>query len=326
MINFLSCDWGTTSFRLRLIETESQATRAEVLSNRGIAAMHQDWLSQGLPENERFDFYLGFLKVQIHELKKKCNHSLKATPLLISGMASSSIGMMALDYLPMPFHCDAANIRTKLIGPSESFPNPLILISGAKTVNDVMRGEETLLIGCDTDSTIPEQYFIFPGTHSKHILVRNGIAVDLKTFMTGEIFELLARNSILSASLPENIQVDAARNSLHFDNGIKKGRYSNLLNAVFQVRTNQLLKQLTRDENYLYLSGLLIGYELSALKNSAADPVVLVCGANLKEYYQAALIGSGFKLQIVDADEALIRGQSRIAAQILNQSFSHHKP
>ncbi len=62
MINFLSCDWGTTSFRLRLINTESQATQTEVLSNRGIAAMHQDWLNQGLPENERFDFYLVFLR------------------------------------------------------------------------------------------------------------------------------------------------------------------------------------------------------------------------------------------------------------------------
>jgi 2-dehydro-3-deoxygalactonokinase len=325
MINFLSCDWGTTSFRLRLIDAQSQATRAEVLSSQGIAATHQDWLKQGLPENERLDYYRLFLRTQMHKLEKKWNHSLNAMPLLISGMASSSIGMMALDYLPMPFHCDAADIRTKLIEPSESFPNPLILVSGAQTAHDVMRGEETLLIGCDTDSSIPEQYFIFPGTHSKHILVKNGMAVDLKTFMTGEIFELLVCNSILSASLPENIPMEAAPNSLHFKQGVKKGRNSNLLNAVFNVRTNQLFKQLTPDENYLYLSGLLIGYELSALKHVADDPVVLVCGANLKEYYRAALVSGGFKLQVVDADQAFIRGHCRIAAQILNSSFSPHK-
>jgi 2-dehydro-3-deoxygalactonokinase len=324
MIHFLSCDWGTTSFRLRLIDWKSRSARAEVFSDQGIAAIYRQWSAQDLPENKRLDFYLGFLKIRIHELEKKCRHSLNETPVLISGMASSSIGMMELDYLPLPFPCDPANLRIRLIEATGSFPHSLVLVSGAKTKNDVMRGEETLLIGCDTD--VAEQYFIFPGTHSKHVLVKNGIAVSLKTYMTGEIFELLARHSILSASLPENIQPDAIRNSLHFDNGVREGMNANLLHAIFKVRTNQLFKKLSPDENYLYLSGLLIGNELSDLKDAVEGPVTLVCGSNLKEYYQAALVSNGFALNLVDADEAFVRGQYRIASQILKPSSSLHKP
>ncbi|HEY4154602.1 MAG TPA: 2-dehydro-3-deoxygalactonokinase [Puia sp.] len=322
MSHFLSCDWGTSSFRLKLVDSSSQTALAEVMSHQGIAVTHQDWLNQKLPEDKRFDFYLDFLKRKIHELEEKGKHSLKNIPLLISGMASSSIGMMVLDYLPMPFPCDPENIGTKLIEASASFSHPLILISGVKTEQDVMRGEETLLIGCDTEAT--EQYFIFPGTHSKHILVKNGSAVGLKTYMTGEIFELLARHSILSASLAEHIREDAIRDSLHFAKGVNDGMGSNLLNAVFKVRTNQLFKKSSPEENYLYLSGLLIGYELSDLKNST-HTVMLVSGPNLKEYYRAALISSGFELTLQDADQALIRGQYRIAAQILKPSLSPDK-
>lgn len=66
-----------------------------------------------------------------------------------------------------------------------------------------MRGEETQLIGCiqDDDQTISDRMFILPGTHSKHILVRNQQITAFKTYMTGEISDLLSNKSILKNSL-----------------------------------------------------------------------------------------------------------------------------
>ncbi len=66
-----------------------------------------------------------------------------------------------------------------------------------------MRGEETQLIGC-LKSGKQDGFFIFPGTHSKHVEVEDGMVKDFKTYMTGEFFELLSQKSILLNSVEEN--------------------------------------------------------------------------------------------------------------------------
>jgi 2-dehydro-3-deoxygalactonokinase len=57
------------------------------------------------------------------------------------------------------------------------------------------RGEETLLLGCDIVDE-GEYIYIFPEP-IPHIFVKNKTAVDFKTYMTGEIFDLLTEKSIL---------------------------------------------------------------------------------------------------------------------------------
>ena len=42
---------------------------------------------------------------------------------------------------------------------------------------------------------------ILPGTQSKHIQIENQSVIDFRTFMTGELFEVLGRHSILRASV-----------------------------------------------------------------------------------------------------------------------------
>jgi 2-dehydro-3-deoxygalactonokinase len=317
MENFLSCDWGTSSFRLRLVETKSQTIRGEILHEQGIAPMHRNWLKQELPENKKFDFYLDFLKEQIAMLEKELKISLKEIPVVLSGMATSSIGMMALNYASLPLRCEPKDLLIKAAESLRGFPHSLIFISGARTEDDVMRGEETMLIGCNTEKSIPEQHFIFPGTHSKHVLVERGIIADFKTYMTGEIFELLTDKSILAASLPAKAPSVSCTKNPHFDDGVQEGMQSNLLHAAFKIRANQLFGKSTPDENYLQLSGLLIGNELSGLSKSFSGPVTLVCGSRLKEYYEEALRIVGIPFRSLDADEALIRGQYRVAAQIV---------
>jgi 2-dehydro-3-deoxygalactonokinase len=316
MEDFLSCDWGTSSFRLRLVEAKSQAIRGEILNDQGIAPIHRIWLKQDLPENKRLDFYLDFLKEQIATLEKKSKVSLNGIPVVLSGMATSSIGMMALGYASLPLRCEPQDLLIKTTEPIRDFPHSLIFISGARTENDVMRGEETMLIGCDADSSVPQQHFIFPGTHSKHVLVEKGMITDFKTYMTGEIFELLAGKSILAASLPAKAPSVSCIKNPYFDRGVHEGMQSNLLHAAFEIRTNQLFGKLTPDENYFQLSGLLIGNELSDFGKSFSGPVTLVCSSRLKEYYAEALRITRIPFRFLDADEALIRGQYRVAAQI----------
>ena len=133
-----------------------------------------------------------------------------------------------------------------------------------------------MLTGCDIkDDT--EQLLIFPGTHSKHAIVENKVLVDFKTYMTGEIFDLLVNKSILSKSVSKN---ESKQYDNIFERGVKEGVSGNLLNTIFYVRTRHLFNTLSPEENYHYLSGLLIGYELKQISVTNVK-IHLVCGRGI---------------------------------------------
>ena len=89
--NILCCDWGTTSFRLRLVERQDYKVLAEYLTKDGVAGTFRAWKEQD--ELSRFDFYAAILKNSIRELAKKTSFISDTIPVIVSGMASSSIGM-----------------------------------------------------------------------------------------------------------------------------------------------------------------------------------------------------------------------------------------
>lgn len=310
---FLSCDWGTSSFRLRLIQTEGLLILAEEVNDDGIAEIFKRWTVEKKSERERLPFYQSYLHGQIKKLEDRTGYSLHELPLLISGMASSSIGMMELPYKDFPFKADGSDLNVRIIESSEHLPNKQFMISGAKTNDDVLRGEETLVVGCNVE-TRDESVYIFPGTHAKHIQVRNGIATHFKTYMTGELFDLLSTKSILSNSIATEDTDNADVVTSHFEKGILEGASSNLLNCVFHVRTAALFKKHTYLENYQYLSGLLVGAELRDLAQHPPRALILVSGKKLERKYTQGLtlLGLQKNLECKNADAALIEGQACI--------------
>lgn len=300
----LSCDWGTSSFRLRLVSAEDCSVLAESTNAKGIAAAYGLWLQSGLAENERIPFYKSILLIQIASLDKG---SLAGVPLIISGMASSTIGMAELPYKNIPFRISDANLHVHRIADDEKFPHEIFIVSGLRAASDVMRGEETILHGCEINDG--EQLFIFPGTHSKHVIVHNHIVQNFKTFMTGELFDLLSTKSILERSV-EKAKLSEI-NIAQFVNGVREAISSSLLNSIFHVRTNQLFNKLNKKENYLYLSGLLIGEELKKIEKENYDSVTLVSEGMLSTLYSESLSALGLKDKLVmqNADAAFIRGQ-----------------
>lgn len=319
MEKFLSCDWGVTSFRLRVVETEPFAITAEERSDQGIARSFELWQQSRKAEKDRSVFYMEIVHEHVGALQKKTNSSLSKLPLLISGMASSSVGIIELPYKEMPFSADGSDLELHVMEANNGF-GEVIIISGAKTNNEVMRGEETQLVGCfDAGANQEELIFVFPGTHSKHVLVKGGKAGDLKTYMTGEFFRLLGEKSILSASIKTSEDFGAEKNRKNFEDGVRAAAKTNLLQSSFQVRTNHLLGKKTREENYFYLSGLVIGTEVNELRNNAR--ITLVCSKKLSPFYEAAFNVVNEKnsiLKIQDADEAVAKGQYKIYERALN--------
>ncbi len=319
MGRFISCDWGTSAFRLRLIETETQTVLAEVKTAQGIATTYALW-KDGVVD--RFSFYCIILSAGIKTLEHNCGYRLDELMIVISGMVSSSIGMMELNYKELPFKTNGSDLLVESIDPSVHFKHRMIIVSGVKSATDVIRGEETILTGCDVIENNKEQLYIFPGTHSKHISVKNGIVNDFKTYMTGEFFDMLSTKSILSASVAKSNEAINNEADLHFEKGVIEGSLGNLLNSAFHVRTNQLFNNLKPPENYYYLSGLLIGSELKDLLHKDHTDVVLVSVETIAALYLHALqILHLNNIKSIDADKALIKGQCIIYSQSHNTNI-----
>src|SRR5690606_19198409 len=87
--------------------------------------------------------------------------------------------------------------------------------------------------------------------------------------------------SVNKLSLTSSSSIQAA-----FREGVKMSK-TPILHSLFTVRTNQLFGTYSKEENFSYLSGLLIGSELTALKDLNM-PIVICSGENLFESYKLA--------------------------------------
>ncbi|HEY9559950.1 MAG TPA: 2-dehydro-3-deoxygalactonokinase [Anseongella sp.] len=326
----LSCDWGTSSFRLRLFSRSRDAVLAEVTASEGIASVYNQWKKD--PDCPRLPFFRNILKKYLNELSErvvvsKKGISLAGIPLVISGMASSSLGIEELPYATLPFSLEGNGAVTRKFEASADFPHEILLISGLRSEQDVMRGEETQLLGLAAQGMLPADNAIclFPGTHSKHVRVRDGILVKFETYMTGEFFQLLTRQSILSESVeaPEPLIESqgseiSGKTAEAFRQGLNYSADTHLLHSLFSVRTGYLFGKQDKASNFYFLSGLLIGAELNNLKADKTTPVLLCGGSKMSPFYKLALHQPRMPEKIVivppeAADLSALHGQLVIA-------------
>ncbi len=293
----LCCDWGTTSFRLRLTNLKADVI-ADTHSEKGILVHHNHWLSQKDDNPERrFDYYLQYIQSQIGEIRHNLDIDIATLPLVISGMAISSIGMMNMPYENLP--CSVA-ATTGFEWRLQQNGAPIILVTGVCSSDDLMRGEETQIIGLyhtpELNNVLPNSgIYVLPGTHSKHVSINDKAIISIKTFITGELFHILRSNGTLAKSI-EFIHEDRninPENQLAFIKGIHESKNGSLLNNLFQVRVNDILNKLNKEQNFYYLSGLLIGSEFDYLKKepilSPTNKLVVCCSQSFISYYTTVL-------------------------------------
>jgi 2-dehydro-3-deoxygalactonokinase len=307
-MKIISCDWGTSSFRLRIVDIHTAEVLTEYADGEGIHGLNRQYHNIGL--SDRASYFLSFLYNQLRKLDISEKNNL---PIFMSGMASSSIGIVELPYAPTPFSLDGKNIHFEKL----PFQNQDIYIfSGIKTHNDVMRGEETQLIGgCPKD--FKNGTVILTGTHSKHVQITEGGMTGIKTYMTGEFFHLLAHESVLAATISTENAENIAENP-HFTEGVKLSASTDFLNAAFQVRTRTLLHGISNSDNYAFLSGLMIGSELKNLTETDT-PLHVISNARLETTYRKAadILLANHKITWSNADVALIKGHCILANRLL---------
>lgn len=313
---FLSCDWGTSAFRLRLVRADTLGVVSESQSAEGISATFAAWKNAGAKPETRREHYAAVLRRHLADLRTRFSQLLEGVPLVISGMASSSIGFQHLEHQEMPIAVDGSDLLTQIATPTPALPHPMLVISGVRTGDDVMRGEETQLVGAlhMQRPTEEDRTLLFPGTHSKHIRVVGTQAVSLRTFMTGEFFHLLSEHSILAASVARGAGLERSENLAGFVEGVTAGAQGNLLHASFRVRTRSLLDTIPNSVNYHFLSGLVVGNELKELANAGRDVTIVGTGELALAYEHALrILYQQKRVQMIDSDHALLTGQRMIA-------------
>jgi 2-dehydro-3-deoxygalactonokinase len=169
---------------------------------------------------------------------------------------------------------------------------PVALVPGLAVENDampdVMRGEETQIVGALALSGRDAGLFLLPGTHSKWAEVSGGRIVSFRTFMTGEVFGALKDHTILG-----RLMRDGAPDAEGFVRGVEEGAALGgagaLLNRLFATRSYGLMDRLADTALSDYLSGLLIGAEVAEATRQVKGVVTIIASAALAQRYTDAL-------------------------------------
>lgn len=227
---------------------------------------------------------------------------------LMAGMVGSQQGWQEAPYCPCPAGAQdiAAALRWVQPGRIAIVPGLSCRHEGLRghpplaQVPDVMRGEETQILGALAVTDCTEATLVLPGTHSKWASVSNRRIEDFTTYMTGEVYQLLRQHSILARTLVP-AQDAAAPDEEAFDWGVMRALEGRgLLHTAFSARTLSLFRQVPAERLTDYLSGLVIGEELRMQAPDPATPVLVVGAPALAARYERALSLAGVPSRALD--------------------------
>ena len=326
--HFLACDWGTSSFRLRLVRRSDLAVTGTFQNGEGAKTLHGRLLERGTASDPaaRDAEFSKVLRSAIAELDPAHPQAMHEAPVVISGMASSTIGWRTVPYATLPCRLDGSSLRREELAPLDS--HRIWLVSGLASDTDIMRGEECEILGV---LALPEfadlrrdSLVVLPGTHSKHVRIQDQALGSFRTFMTGELLELLSTQSLLRASVPwppapldDSTQTD-------FRSGVLAARDSGLARNLFQIRVRSVLHAFPTAANGAHLAGLLIGAELLDLDSwNTSAPVLLAASTNFSRPYRLAAETLGLTPRLVVASpDQLLAATLRAQALALDRILS----
>jgi 2-dehydro-3-deoxygalactonokinase len=303
----IALDWGTTTFRAWLLDgagsvLDTVRTGDGALTISGPADSDRERATA---------FEQAFTR-----LCRPWLDDHPGVPVLCAGMAGSNHGWAEAGYLDVPAALSDLGKRLTVVPAGDSVVHivPGLRATGAHP--DVMRGEEVQLAGALAATEDPPGTVVLPGTHSKWVRLDGSRVTGFTTAMTGELYALLLRESILARLATGE---PAAEVSDAFVRGLEteaaQGDERGLAALLFTARPLVLAARLEASEVADYVSGLLVGAEVRhALRGSPATVVVLCGPPATQRRYRFALERGGASVRTVGEDVAA-HGLWRIALE-----------
>lgn len=284
----LACDWGTTNLRAWTLDADG-----EVVQDR--------------------DFALGVSRLAPGEAERRFHAEVRPAfgaetlPAILCGMIGSNLGWTVAPYADCPAGVDELAAALKTVEARVRIV-PGVRGPGLTGGVDVMRGEETQLIGWLAQNPARRrgrQVVCHPGTHAKWMLVEDGRLVRFVTVMTGELFAVLGQHSVLKSDAPADDEAAFAEGLAAAGDG------DGLAARLFTARARVAGEGKPMASTPSYLSGLLIGAEAASaprLLSCEGAPVALLGDGALCARYRRALDARGVQSETYDGEAAAIAG------------------
>lgn len=295
---FIAGDWGTTHLRLHACDAHGKVL--DTKTGPGVSSVRDDVGATFFKLVEDWDLRFGKL------------------PAVLCGMVGSTIGWREVSYLSCPampagiargalrFCVDGREIA---IAPGLTCRNRLL-------APDMMRGEETQIMGairCEPTLAAGRHFLCMPGTHTKWVSLKDGVIEHFLTALSGEIFEVLHNHSVLvnAGTTPEVVGGPEFARAL---DQTKMYPDAELIHLLFEVRSRQLKGELKKRDAADYLSGLIIGQDVSGAKRffradlEQAHNVVVIGSPKLTELYVRALKTRDLPATRIDGEAASLAG------------------
>ncbi|AKS47331.1 2-dehydro-3-deoxygalactonokinase [Octadecabacter temperatus] len=285
MPKWIAADWGTSNLRLWAIGDDGAVLDMRT-SDKGMGQLAPDAFEAVL-----VDLAADWLDT--------------ADTVVACGMVGSRQGWVEAPYQTAP--CGVC--------PNKMVTAPVLrdaltvhVIPGIRQTDpaDVMRGEETQIAGYLAQTDDWDGVICLPGTHTKWVHVSAGEVVSFQTCMTGEMFALLAEQSVLRHSIAdsgwdEDTFLEAVSQTM--------SRPERLAGQLFSLRAAQLVHDTDAQTLRARLSGLLIGAELASTKPYWLGQNVALIGADaVSQPYLAGLAAQGVDVARADATEMTLAG------------------
>jgi 2-dehydro-3-deoxygalactonokinase len=301
---FIAGDWGTSRLRLYLCDPAGNV----LARSAGEGASVPDCAGRFAAAVTPWDKAHGVL------------------PAVLAGMVGSSIGWREVPYLKCPAKPSAiadAALRFESDGRAIAIL-PGLSCRGKTGAPDVMRGEETQILGAlrlHPQLTKGRHLLCLPGTHTKWVAVTDGAVSQFQTALSGELFEILRRHSVLARDSGE-VDGQSPAFALGLDCARQK---ADLLHLLFSARSRAVTGDMAKDDAASYLSGLVLGKDVATAlalfevaSSTMEGPVQLICTPLLAALYGKALAAYDVKSTVIDGDRAALAGLVHAHSEIFS--------
>ena len=282
-MGWIAVDWGTTRLRGWLMDGASVADSAA--SDKGMAGLSREAFEPAL---------LSLIEPWLEG----------AHDVVACGMVGAKQGWVEAPYRAAPCAAAAADL---IVAPTGDPRLTVRIAPGVSQADppDVMRGEETQIAGFLMDMPDFDGVVCLPGTHTKWVHVSAEEIVSFRTFMTGEIFALIAGHSVLRHDIGDGWVEGAFLEAV--DEAMS--RPEALAARLFALRAGSLLEGPSPDVARSCASGLLIGVEVAAARPYWLGREVAILGdGGQAAAYEAALRAQGAPIISASAEAATLRG------------------
>lgn len=296
--DWIAVDWGTSRLRAWVFAADGREI-AHVASDDGMGGLAPEGFGPAL---------LSLIGPWLDDGR--------TVPVMACGMVGARQGWIEAPYRTVP--CPPP-------GPAEAVAAPVtdprlavtILPGLAQTTPaDVMRGEETQIAGFLAADPGFDGTLCLPGTHTKWVQLSAGEIVSFRTVMTGELYGLLASQSVLRHSVGPGTDLAAFHDGL----ADAMARPEALTQRLFGLRAEGLLAGLAPAAAAARLSGLLIGVELLGARGYwLGTRVALIGSGSLAGLYAEALNAQGVAVERAEADAMVLDGLTAARAAMVGE-------